>query len=44
MKVIEEPQLVEKRKFPWYVELFLYPLNGAGLVHLGIFVIVPIFN
>ena len=34
MKVIEEPQLVVKRKLPWLIDVFLYPLNLTGIIHL----------
>ena len=34
MKVIEDPQLELKRKLPWLIDIFLYPLNLAGIIHL----------
>ena len=34
MKVIEEPQSAVKRKLPWLIDVFLYPLNLAGIIHL----------
>ncbi len=34
MKIIEEPPLVVKRKLPWLIDIFLYPLNLAGIIHL----------
>ncbi|UCF44336.1 MAG: hypothetical protein JSV99_05320 [Planctomycetota bacterium] len=34
MKVIEEPQLAVERKLPWFIDVFLYPLNLAGIIHL----------
>lgn len=37
MKIIEEPQLAVKRKFPWPVDVLLYPTNMVGMVYIGIF-------
>jgi hypothetical protein len=34
VKVIEEPQLAVKRKVPWLIDVFLYPLNLTGIIHL----------
>lgn len=34
MKIIKEPQLVVRRKLPWLIDIFLYPLNLAGIIHL----------
>lgn len=42
MKIIEEPQLAVKRKWPWFVDIFLYPLSISGLIHLVIFLCAPI--
>lgn len=41
MKVIEEPQLAVKRKWPWLIDVFVYPLSVPGLVHLAVFFVVP---
>ncbi|MDO8304107.1 MAG: hypothetical protein Q7T18_12800 [Sedimentisphaerales bacterium] len=30
-----------KRKFPWPIDIFLYPTNGAGLTQLAIFLGIP---
>lgn len=45
MKVIEEPRLASEveRKLPWFVDIFLYPLNISGLIHLVVFLCAPIF-
>jgi len=42
VKVIEEPQLAVKRKLPWILGVFLYPISASGGVHLGVFVILPL--
>jgi len=42
VKVIEEPQLVVKRKLPWFIDMFLYPMNTSGIIHLCIFLFVPL--
>jgi len=36
VKVIEEPKLAAEveRKLPWLIDVFLYPLNLAGIIHL----------
>ena len=41
MKVIEEPQLAVKRKWPWLIDIFLYPMSASGVVHLAVFLIAP---
>lgn len=41
MKVIEEPQLSVKRKLPWLIDIFLYPVSTSGLIHLIVFLIAP---
>ena len=43
MKVAEEPQSAVKRKLPWLIDIFLYPLSISGLIHLVIFLCAPIF-
>jgi hypothetical protein len=32
--IAEKPEPVPQRKFPWPVDIFLYPLNLAGIIHL----------
>jgi len=39
----EEPPLADECKLPWFVDIFLYPLNISGLIHLVIFLCAPIF-
>ena len=29
------------RKIPWFIDIFLYPLNWPGLKHLALFILVP---
>ncbi|MDD5459534.1 MAG: hypothetical protein PHF37_09105 [Phycisphaerae bacterium] len=43
MKIIEEDslQLVVKHKLPWYLDMFLYPANGAGLTFIVITILFP---
>ncbi len=41
MKVLEDPQLERKRKLPWFVDIFLYPLSISGLIYLIIFLCTP---
>ena len=41
----EETDPAAKRKAPWFIDIFLYPLNKSGLKHLAIFILVPLlFN
>ncbi len=35
----EEPP---KRKLPWFIDIFLYPVSVSGLINLGIYWILPI--
>lgn len=42
MRVIEEAQLEIKRKLPWFVDALLYPVSIAGIVHIIIFLLLPI--
>jgi hypothetical protein len=37
VKIIEEPQLVVKRKLPWLIDVLLYPANLNGIIQIGIF-------
>ncbi len=41
MKVIEEPQLAVNRKFPWLIDVLLYPISASGMVHLAILSFLP---
>ena len=38
----DETEQTARRRFPWPVDIFLYPANASGLIHIAIFVIVPI--
>lgn len=43
MKILEEePPLANECKLPWLVDAFLYPISASGMIHLAIFVIVPL--
>lgn len=42
MKIIEDPQLEVKRKLPWIIDIFLYPLSASGMIHLVIFILLPL--
>lgn len=41
MRIIENPQLVVEHKFPWFIDMFLYPVSTSGIIHLIIFLFVP---
>ena len=38
---IEESKSEEQRSAPWFIDIFLYPVNQAGLTNLALFTIVP---
>ena len=38
----EPPQPPPQRKFPWLIDIFLYPANFQGLIFLAIAVLVPL--
>ncbi len=40
-KIETESEPAGHRKLPWIVDIFLYPMSFAGLLHLGIFVGIP---
>lgn len=42
MKVLEDAQLEVKRKLPWFIDVLLYPLSVSGVIHLVIFLFVPL--
>jgi hypothetical protein len=43
MKIFEEePPLADECKLPWLIDAFLYPISTSGLIHLALFVIVPL--
>jgi ribosomal protein S27E len=37
----QETDPAAKRKAPWFIDIFLYPLNKSGLKHLALFILVP---
>ena len=43
MKILEEePPLADECKLPWLIDAFLYPISASGMIHLVVFVIVPL--
>ena len=38
----DEPEQVEERKLPWLLDIFLYPTSASGMIHIFIFIFVPI--
>ena len=43
MKILEEePPLADECKLPWLIDAFLYPISTSGMIHLALFVIVPL--
>jgi len=36
-----DPEIIEKRKLPWLIDIFLYPISVPGLTMLGIFILTP---
>jgi len=39
---VDETEQAEERKLPWLVDIFLYPTSASGMIHIAIFLIVPI--
>lgn len=37
-----ESENIRRRKLPFFLDVFLYPFNGSGLMMLGIFVFMPV--
>jgi hypothetical protein len=37
----EESESVGQRSLPWLIDIILYPISISGLLHLGIFTIIP---
>jgi hypothetical protein len=37
----EENESDKQRSFPWIIDIFLYPISLSGLLHLGIFTVIP---
>lgn len=43
MKILEEePPLADECKLPWLIDAFFYPFSVSGVIHLVVFVIVPL--
>ena len=43
MKILEdEPPLADECRLPWLIDVFLCPISASGMVHLALFVIVPL--
>lgn len=38
----EETESTGRSKLPWFIDIFLYPISIPGLMHLGIFTIIPL--
>lgn len=38
----EETESLGERRLPWFIDIFLYPISVSGLIHLGIFVVIPL--
>jgi DNA-directed RNA polymerase subunit RPC12/RpoP len=39
---VDHGEQTRDRKLPWLVDIFLYPTTASGMIHMGVFVIVPI--
>ena len=39
---VDESKQIEERKLPWPMDIFLYPTSTSGMIHIVIFVILPI--
>jgi len=39
---VEETESTSRSKLPWFIDIFLYPISIPGLMHLGIFTIIPL--
>ncbi len=45
-ETIDEPEIEKvepsgQRKLPWLIDILLYPVSMSGLIHLGIFTVIP---
>jgi DNA-directed RNA polymerase subunit RPC12/RpoP len=38
----DEAEQTGRRRLPWLVDIFLYPTNASGIIHLAVFLIAPI--
>jgi len=42
MKILEEePPLANECKLPWLIDAFLYPISASGMIHIAVFVFLP---
>lgn len=39
---LREPEPAVERKLPWLIDIFLYPTSTSGLIHLVVFVLIPL--
>jgi hypothetical protein len=39
---VDEGERTGERKLPWLMDIFLYPTTASGMIHIAVFVIVPI--
>ena len=40
--VVEETESNDQRKLPWLIDIFLYPISLPGILHLGMFTVIPL--
>jgi hypothetical protein len=40
--VEKEAESADQRKLPWVIDVFLYPISLSGILHLGMFTIIPL--
>lgn len=38
---LNEVEDTGERKLPWFIDIFLYPINTSGIINLGILIIIP---
>ena len=43
LEIAEETKLVGQRKFPWLIDIFLYPISTPALIIIGIIISIPLF-
>ena len=42
MKILEEePPSADECKLPWLIDAFLYPISASGMIHIAVFVLLP---
>jgi len=42
LETAEETELVQERKFPWLIDIFLYPISTPALMIIGIVILIPL--